>query len=332
MTEPNAAFTLRREADDAARRGDWLRVRALLAGVPDSERDIETVLLLAESHLRTANATSARELLEASLPELERTGGAVLRKGLMMLGAAYRAVGDTQLAEDVWKRVVTMAYEAGDQLSLARATNNLGIIANIRGDRRDALAKYQLAIPAYQNLGHVAGLAESFHNMAISYRDERELDQADECEQRAIEYALASANPRFAAAAKLGRAEVTYRRGDAVLCASIAGRVAREFDVLGDPVAKADATRLLGLTWLARGHLALAEESLHEALGTANVHHDTLLQAECHRALAELRTHQRQTDRAEEHVHRAIALYEQLGARGDADATRDWANDNLTGT
>jgi tetratricopeptide (TPR) repeat protein len=332
VREPAGPGARTREAAEAARVGDWPRVRALLQDASErrTTRDVESILLLAEAFLRTGDAVSARIQLEASLPMLERVGGADLRKGLTMLGAAYRAVGAMNHAEAAWNRAVDLAHDARDQLTLARATNNLGIIANIRGDRRAALAKYQLAIPAYQSLGHVAGLAESFHNMAISYRDERDLDHADEYEQRAIEYAVSAANPRLAAAARLGRAEVTFRRGDVPLAVSVAERVAQEFEALGDPVARADAIRLAGLSYLATGQVARARAALESALGAANEYENTLLEAECQRAFAQLRLVERDMVGARKHVARALALYEQLGATSDAEETREWASDHLS--
>jgi hypothetical protein len=103
--------------------------------------------------------------------------------------------------------------------------------------------------------------------------------------------------------------------------------VAHEFDALGDPVAKADATRLLGLTWLAAGRIEPAEQAIASALATAIQYNNTLLEAECHRAYAELRLVALDLVGARTHVVRAIGLYEQLGATSDASETREWASE-----
>lgn len=314
-----------RQAHDAARGGDWPRVRALLDGMENLDGDAEGTLLFGEALLRTGHAAHARTWLKGTIASLERTGGASHRRGLTMLGAAYRALGAVAEAEHAWSTVVDLAHAADDALAFARATNNLGIVANMRGHHRAALGMYRLAIPAYQRLGNTAGLAESYHNMGISHRDESELDNADECEQRAIEYATSAANPWLAAAARLGRAEITFRRGDAVLTAIVAHRVAGEFAALADPLAEADATRLRGVALLATGEIQLAADAIHRAIATAVEYANRPLEAECQRALAELCIARSDSLGAQTAIGRAIELFDDLGARSDAEAARDWA-------
>lgn len=324
MSSADLASVLR-EAHDAARNGDWPRVRALLDGLESLDRDGEGTLLFGEALLRTGHAAQARTWLKGAIASLERAGGASYRRGLTMLGAAYRALGAIAEAEHAWSTVVDLAHADDDSLGFARATNNLGIVANMRGNHRAALGMYRLAVPAYQRLGHAAGLAESYHNMAISHRDESELDSADECERRAIEYATSAANPWLAAAARLGRAEITFRRGDAALTTIVAQRVANEFATLADPLGEADATRLRGIAHLVTGEIELAAEAITRALATAVEYANRPLEAECQRAMAELCLARSDSAGAHKAIGRAIELFEDLGARADAEEARDWA-------
>jgi len=52
------------------------------------------------------------------------------------------------------------------------------------------MALYNLAVSAHQRLGNRRGLAECYHNMAITYRDLGRLEEADELEQRSVADAL----------------------------------------------------------------------------------------------------------------------------------------------
>ena len=85
----------------------------------------------------------------------------------------------------------------------------------------DAKNKEILDLSKEQNL---------YFNELVTYdRDRRDFASADEYEQRAIEFANGAGNERLVALARLGRAEITYRRGDAQLAGASARRVAADF-------------------------------------------------------------------------------------------------------
>jgi tetratricopeptide (TPR) repeat protein len=189
-------------------------------------------------------------------------------------GAAQFEIGQLEGAELAFKRAVELGEQEDDPLLVARATNNLGQIANVRGRRVDALVMYQLAVPAYQRLGNTRGLAESYHNMAISYRDLGELQRADECEQQAIEFARAVPAARLAALARIGWAELALRRGDS----------------------------------------AEAAAALERASGFAARHANPLLEGETLRARAQLAAARGMMAEARQHAEAALALFERAGA------------------
>src|ERR687885_321343 len=196
--------------------GEWDTVRWLLTAHAAAAREHpELVTLRGEAELRTGHPREARSWLAETLPVVERSGDrAALRRAINQIGVAEVELGALEDAERTLGRALELGRRDGDDLLVARATNNLGAIANIRGQRGEALALYQLAIPAYQRLGHLVGLAESLHNMAISFRDLGRFEAADECEQRAIDYAREAGNEALLALANLGRAELALRRCD----------------------------------------------------------------------------------------------------------------------
>ena len=153
---------------------------------------------------------------------MEQSGNWVARRRAVNLwGAALFELGELEAAELAFRRALELGEQERDALLVARAMNNLGQIANVRGRRVDALTLYQLAVPAYGDWGNVRGLAETYHNMAISYRDLNLLDRADECEQRAIEFArevpIARISRARAHRARRGRAQ-TRRLGRGPCC------------------------------------------------------------------------------------------------------------------
>ena len=309
-----------------AQAGAWGEVRALLAERrPAAGSQLEVALLYAEALVRTGHSRDARAVLEEALPVIERAGDrAALRRGTNMLGVAHFELGDIEEAESAWARALELARYDEDYLLIARATNNLGTVENVRGRREAALSLYQLAIPAYQRLGNPLGLAESFHNMAITYRDSDQLDEADEYERRAIEFAGEARSPRLTALARLGRAELSLRRGDPKLAEASARYVARAFAELHDPIREADAMRLAGLAGLELGQLEEATAALDTAVHLAREHGHALNEAESLAARGKLRARVGDRAGARADGELAIVIFARLAATAERDAVAEW--------
>jgi tetratricopeptide (TPR) repeat protein len=323
---------VRREADElaAARahaaRGEWEELRSLLdPRTLEVERRPELATILAEAHLRTGRLTTALALLQGAVPALERSGNAPeLRRAVNMLGAAYFELGQIPEAEAVFARALELANAAGADLIVGRATNNLGLLANIRGNPGEALALYRLAIPAYQRAGNTRGLAETFHNMAVSFRDLRQLEEADRHERRTTEFAREAGSEQLLAIAAAGRAELSLLRGDPRVAEVGALAAAERYAAIPDPIGEADALRLAGKARWALGSAQQARALLDRAASVARRHGSALVEAECLRARAEVLVELGERDAAETDVVRALALFEDIGARADRDELRRW--------
>lgn len=325
---------LRTQAAALARAAAWAELAALLgAHANDGVREVaELVTLRAESLMRTGQPREARRWLTEALPGITRTREhAALRRAANLLGAAHFALGELEAARHAFEHALELGQEDDDDLTVARATNNLGAIANVHGRREQALALYQLAIPAYQRLGNALGLAQSFHNMAITFRDLGQLERADECERRAIEFGRQAASPHVVALAQLGRADLSLRGGDAVLAEAGARHAARSFAALGDPINQADALRVAGVAILAQGRHEAAQVALDSALTLARAHGSALHEAEVLRALAELRAAEHDVAGARAHAEAALDIFERLEAAHEAAQLRQWMAEQAGG-
>lgn len=289
-------------------------------------------LALAERELRQGLLRPALDRLLAALPALERGDGAVFRRGLNMLGAAHFELGELAEAEAAFARALDLANAAGDALIMGRATNNLGMLANLRGDREVALTRYQLAVPAYQRIGQSAGLAETCHNMAITYRDLGKLEPADRYERRAIDYARQAGSPRLLAMAHVGRADLSLRRGEAAVAEAGARMGAAQYAAVGDQLGEADALRLAGAARTALGSLAEARHALDRAVLLAAEHESPLVEAEAREARARLAAVERDWASLRADAEAAIALLDGLGAVLERDALARWYQDLLAST
>ena len=312
---------LRASARASAARGEWSAVRSLLASEPASDREPDVLLLAAEADLRLGMPREAAERLRRGWPALVRSGdGAALRRANNLLGAATFELGDLDESHAAFSRALELADADGDHLLMARATNNLGAIANLRGQREAALAHFQLAIPAYQQLGHAVGLAESCHNLAIAYRDARALDTADEYERRAMEFAREGGSAHLGAMARAGRAELSLLRGDAAMAEVSALAAAAECRALNDPIGEADAIRLAGEARLSLGDADGARAALDEAVEIATRHGAALVRGEALRARARWHLARGARDAALEDARSALEVFEQRGATDEVTA------------
>lgn len=326
MTAVGSVDALRSTVAALQRGGEWIALDTLLGARPDDVRaHPDLIAMRGEALLRGGRAREARDWLSPVIQIIERRGDRVLhRRALNLLGAAHLELGELVAAHRTFEWLLDLARQDGDDLLVARATNNLGIIANIRGDRERALAMYALAVAAYQRLGHTNGLAESHHNMGISFRQLGALERADEHERRAIDFAREAASIRLEALARLGRAEISLARGDAELAAATATRVADAFGEIPDPIQQAGALRVLGMARMAAQSYGAAAGVLSESLRLARQCGSSLDQAETLRALAYLASASGDPVRADVYAHAAMAIFERLGAKEECDLLSAW--------
>lgn len=316
MTTPLLDDPVLQQARARAVAGAWPDVAELLEhrSSPATERP-ERVTLYAEALMRCGAPQRASECLEHALPALAHSAHRTAhRTALNLLGAARFAIGALDEAQAAWDRALELGEQAHDSLLVARATNNLGAIASLRGSWHDALYLYQLAVPLYQRLGDLRGLAETFHNLAIVYRDLGDLGPADEYERRAIHFAQQAGAQRLVSMARVGRAELALRRADhplAAVSALAAGAASRDS---GDRATQADAWRCAGEAYIVLGRHEEARHLLDEAIALADSAGEALIQAEAELASARLSGHAGDRARARGEAARAAAGFRRLGA------------------
>jgi tetratricopeptide (TPR) repeat protein len=241
-----------------------------------------------------------------------------------LLGATQFELGELDGAREAFERALELGREDGDELLAARAMNNLGAISNVRGQREQALALYVLALAAYQGLGHALGLAESSHNMAITFRQLGQLTRADECERRAIELAREAGSIRLLALASVGRAEISLVQGDVRLAEAAAMRAVGQFAAIPDPIQQCGALRVVGEARLAQGRPEAAKRVLDEALDLARAHGAALDEAEILRVRATERLSAGDTEAARSDASAAIAIFSRLNAGDERSTLERW--------
>lgn len=307
------------EVERLAGAGRWSVIVDRLDGHPDDELARHPALAIGLARALTYTGAPRRALNLALATEAAFGPGAPIPKRLdltNLIGSLEFELGSPAVAEDRFADVVELAAENGDILWLARASNNLGAAASLRGRSDHALSLYRLALPAYQKLGDTVGLAETCHNIAITYRDLDHVREAEAYYRRAEGHARRSDDTRMIAMARLGRAELALRRGDTALAGEEGRRGLAEMDAVGDALGRADALRLLGAIALAEGRLDDADHRLRGALAAARSAPSPLLEAEVLMERAELHACRGDRHLAAADAQAARRIFAELGARG----------------
>jgi tetratricopeptide (TPR) repeat protein len=325
----SVAFTdqHRDSALSLAASGDWSELCALFVNQP-ADAPVpppELANLRAEALLRAGRPREARDWMTVALPLIEkRNDRSALRQAVNLMGAANFELGELTSAAASFERALALGHLEDDDLLVARATNNLGAIANIRGERELALSMYTIAVAAYQRLGQPRGLAVAYHNMAITFRHIGLLERADDCECRAIEFAREAESRHLLALARIGRAELSLLSGDARFAEAAAVLVAREFADRDEPIQQANALRVVGAARLAYGNFDGAASALDEGLMLAAASGASLVEAELLRTRAELHVWQGRKGEAADAARRAIGIFERMNAAADCERLSCW--------
>jgi tetratricopeptide (TPR) repeat protein len=160
--------------------------------------------------------------------------------------------------------------------------NNLGAIAGMRGDRDAAFRYYERALAVGQKAGDEQGLARTYYNLGLAYRDSDLYMEADALFLEAARRARAIADEWLAQIAGTARAELELRRkGGSPPEVDAAWRQAMvRFDVFASTLGQAEAQKLAGMVAASRGDHATASRRFSDAIDLAAAHGNPLLAAE----------------------------------------------------
>lgn len=314
--------TLLQQARALAVGRKWPELVERLQALSDDELQthVELAVLQADGLRRVGDARGSLRVAATVEPAVRCRGDRRLLLDLINIaGMALFETGRTGEAEERFAELLERATEWADEEFAARASNNLGVLANVRGRYELALNYYQRALAAYQRLGYIRGLAQTCHNLGISYRDLGRDSEADAQFRRAIELGQTARSDDVIALAESERAMLCARSGDGDLAEAFAQRALRRQEKLGDPVGRAEALRVLAAAARARRDGSSALARLDEALHTAYSHADPLLRAEVQRDRGLLLRERGELTAAHAALRDAAEQFERLGATAQAE-------------
>lgn len=282
----------------------------------DAPTQSEALRRLSVAMHRQLERGVARELCTQSFEVADDIGDqALAAEALNTLGGFELEAGQTGTAGDLFHRALAMARD--NPALIGRIEQNLGIIANIRGDLGSALLHYENSLAASTLARDDSGCAIAYHNLGMISADQHDWERAELYFDSSLALADSLGDVRMRGLCLLNRSEVFIARQrfeDARLSAEDALRL---FDELDARAQKADAYKFLGVVYRETGRPVLAEARLTSAIALASECGSALGEAEASRELARLYQLMGRNQEALRLLNAARALFVHLDARGD---------------
>jgi putative nucleotidyltransferase with HDIG domain len=245
------------------------------------------------------------------------------------------AIGDRKLAAEAENTAAGMAFERGEMrpareayqraLELAegcaelesRIEQNLGILANVRGDLPAALDHYQRSLTRFTAIQDRRGCAIAFHNLGMISADQKLWDEAERYYEESRSIAAETGDVHLQALCLLNHADVHLARGRFEQAREQAEEALRRFDEIGAHLDKADGYKVLGVVYRETGRPGLSEARLRMAMELASASGSILSEAEAARELGRLFQDLKRNQDALQLLNTAHRLFKRLGAQGD---------------
>ncbi|HKN67680.1 MAG TPA: HD domain-containing phosphohydrolase [Gemmatimonadaceae bacterium] len=268
--------------------------------------------------------SAGEDCLEVARAVAEATGDAsALARTTNALAGGYWLRGRLDDAQRLYTQAGVEAREVGDVKLAAMVEQNLGTIANVRGDLTAAIAHYQTSLSGYRELGLDDQLGNVLNNVGMAHARLGQWQDAERTYLEALAMCAACGDVRTSLMIEVNRAETLIARGRLADAKVISERVLRRAQPLNDLRAISETQKNLGIVARDSGSFDVAEGFLREAFSSATTREDLLLAAEVAREQAELYSAMRRERETLQALNTSHRLFGQLRAQRDiADVTR----------
>jgi tetratricopeptide (TPR) repeat protein len=322
-----------------------LAERARAAGLGDSPDDAlqlnrdamellgtdEEIPLLADvlrwqaSVLRERGRTSEAEpLYRRSLEISTRLGyDAGRAHALNALSALALRRGDVNGAADLMTEALILAVECGELRLVGMLQQNLGIVADIRGNLPAAFAHYRVSQRTFETTNDLQPLCWVLNNLGYLFLKEERFDEAEANFSRALTIARSRGDLMAEGVLEGNRAELRLMRGEIADAYDPIYRAREIAELRSDDVRLAAALKLQGAYERLTGRAAEATDTLRHALTLSAITEDALVSAEVLYQFALALLALGDPNRGTDALNSALDAFNRMGARQWAKRVRE---------
>jgi tetratricopeptide (TPR) repeat protein len=265
------------------------------------------------------NLAGAEPLYTRSLTisrTLPYAGG--IANALNCLAIVSQRRGDVKQARRLYAEAGLNAVHAGERRLFGIIEQNLGALAMVQGEDKDALARFRLSLRGFRDAGDDEGACWVLCNVGRLQRMAGDLEEAERTSQEALTLAKRLGDLPLTEAVELSRVELLLARGLVTDAEKACRHGLAVAEHRGDRARHAESLRLLALIGRERGELESATRSLDEARTMARESEDALLAAEVERDAGELWLRRGEPGAARVAWELALTRFRALGAARQA--------------
>jgi len=237
-------------------------------------------------------------------------------RALNGFGLLAQAAGELSQAEHYYRLARDAGALGGDEILQGETEQNLGIVANIRGNLAEALVRYQAGLAHLERAGGGPGVVAVLNNLGMLHIDMRDLAAADVYFQRALEICARTGDVVTEGAIHINRTELFLALGEPDRARASCDEGFEIASRLHDSLRRAEALKFYGIIYRETGKLHLAEIHLNQSVEITRGR-EPLLEAEALRELSLVLRALGRNREALEALNQAHTLFSGLQARPD---------------
>src|ERR1051326_5957590 len=264
------------------------------------------------------NLDAAFDCLEEALAVAEALGDeAAVGHAVNVQGLLNYKMGRLDGAERLYLKARESARRAGEAKLAAMTSQNLGVIANIRGELEQALWHYEASLADYRALGLAKYICITLNNLGMLYTRMERWETAERAYEEAIPLSLKIGDVGVRVILEVNFAILWIARKEFAKARQACDRALAISEETHHTEAIGEIQKCYGVIFRETGDFAAAEDAFRNAVDLADARQDLLLSAEIARELAELYRLQGRNRDTLQSLNRAHRLFTQLHARPD---------------
>jgi diguanylate cyclase (GGDEF)-like protein/putative nucleotidyltransferase with HDIG domain len=288
-----------------------------VASVEDAAKISSIIRWIARTYVDN-DAEAALDCLEVALAIAEAWGDDAAAGHAMNVQAVVRwQHGDMDDAERLYLLARSRAIRAGDAKLAAMTAQNLGVLANIRGDLVEAEQQYTASLAEYRSLGLMTDVCVALNNLGLLFILQKRWAEAESVLLEGVQVCESTNDSASRIQLDINLASLWAQRGEFVRAHGAVRKALATAVQSGDSSAIGMATKLLGVIARDTGNLDEAEQHFLQAEEVASARGEVLMQAEIARERATLARITGKNRDVLQQLNRAHRLFTQLRAQVD---------------